>query len=158
MKACGRLAFGALALIVLASCSRADPSIIARPPAVEPANGAVEAQTLEVAAAESGLAFKQTELTAQAGQPLRVSFTNPQPLEHNWVLAEPDQAEALASTGKDKDDAAEGMIAASDTIANGTSDTVEVPALEVASYTYLCTVPGHYEAGMQGTLTLTAGP
>lgn len=155
MKACGWLALGALAIvIVLAGCSREDPSVIAQPPATEPVSEGTEAQTLTAAAADSGLAFAQAELTARAGQPISVSFANPQPLGHNWVLAKPDQVEALASTGKDKGNQDESMIAASETIANGTTDTVEVPTLEAGSYTYLCTVPGHYEAGMHGTLNV----
>jgi plastocyanin len=157
---------GWLALVIVAialiGCSREDPSIIARAPVTEatpPAEGeapaeeaAGEAQVLEVAAT-SGLAFEQTDLNATAGQPITVQFTNPAALQHNWVLAEPGQADALGSSGADKDNPAEGFIAASNTIANGATDTAEVPTLDAGEYTYLCTVPGHYPS-MQGRLVV----
>ena len=36
----------------------------------------------------------------------------------------------------------------------GENGTATVPALPAGTYTYLCTVPGHYAAGMKGTLTI----
>ena len=36
----------------------------------------------------------------------------------------------------------------------GENGTATVPALPAGTYTFLCTVPGHYAAGMKGTLTI----
>ncbi len=156
MKIRSWLALGAVAIImVLAGCSREDPSIIARPLAEAPDND-TEAQTLEVATATAGLAFAQTELTAKANQPIVVNFTNEQALPHNWVLVHPGQEEAVAqAAAADQGDATgvEEAIAAGEVIASS-SETIEVDPLEADTYSYICTVPGHYAAGMVGTLTV----
>jgi plastocyanin len=44
------------------------------------------------------------------------------------------------------------QIAISETIAEG--NTSVSAKLEPGTYTFLCTVPGHAEAGMEGTLTV----
>jgi plastocyanin len=143
---------GIVSVLALAACGGEDTGIAS--PAAENGNGEAEGQTLQVAAAEQGLEFQETELTATAGQPITVEFTNPAALEHNWVLAEPGEVEALANTGIDGEEAEEeGAFAASDTIANGETDMVEIDGLEAGEYTYICTVPGHSQS-MRGTLVV----
>lgn len=90
--------------------------------------------TLKLAADPTQLAFDTTTLTSKPGK-VTIDFNNPAPLEHDV---------AIEQDGK--------QIAVSETIAKGkTSVTAD---LAPGTYTFLCTVPGHAEAGMEGTLTV----
>ena len=82
-----------------------------------------------------GLAYTADKVTAKAGKDT-IDFSNPQPLMHDVAIED--------SSGK--------TIAHTEVIAEGTdSTTVE---LEPGEYTFYCTVPGHREGGMEGTLTV----
>jgi plastocyanin len=90
--------------------------------------------TLQLAADPSQIAFDTTTLTSKPGK-VTIDFDNPATLEHNV---------AIEREGK--------QLATSETITQGkTSVTAD---LEPGTYTFLCTVPGHAEAGMEGTLTV----
>lgn len=116
------------------------------------------AKTLEVTADPSGqLKFQPETLEATAGQSISVSFKNPAPLEHNWVLVTPGQEQAVADAAASKGGDATGVpgVIAMTSVLNANGDeATEVPAQQAGTYTYICTVPGHYAAGMQGTLTV----
>jgi plastocyanin len=103
--------------------------------ASEEAEGAEQgAPTLKLAADPTTIAFDTTKLSAKSGK-VTIDFDNPSALEHNV---------AIEQNGK--------QIAISETIAEG--ETSVNAELEPGTYTFLCTVPGHAEAGMQGTLTV----
>jgi plastocyanin len=90
--------------------------------------------TLKLAASPTKIAFDTTELSAKAGQ-VTIDFDNPAALEHDV---------AIEQNGK--------LIAKSALIAKGkTSVSADLAS---GTYTFLCTVPGHAEAGMEGTLTV----
>ncbi|HEX7244365.1 MAG TPA: plastocyanin/azurin family copper-binding protein [Solirubrobacterales bacterium] len=98
------------------------------------AGGATE--TLEFEAdPEGALAYTTTEATAKAGK-VDVEFNNPQALTHD-VAIEDSNGEVVGQTE---------LIASS-------SDSTTVN-LKPGTYTFFCTVPGHREAGMEGTLTV----
>lgn len=100
----------------------------------EPSEGSTAATTLKLAADPTQIAFDTTKLSAKAGE-VTIDFDNPAPLEHDV---------AIEQDGK--------QIAVSETTTEGsTSVSAE---LEPGAYTFLCTVPGHAEAGMEGTLTV----
>lgn len=90
--------------------------------------------TLQLAASPTQIAFDKTSLASDAGE-VTIDFTNPAALEHNV---------AIEQGGKE--------IATSETI--GTGKTSVSADLAPGTYTYLCTIPGHAEAGMEGTLTV----
>jgi plastocyanin len=91
--------------------------------------------TLQLAADESALAYDTTSLTSKPGK-VTIDFTNPSALEHDVAIE--------AEGGEE--------IAGSELIAKGkTSVSAE---LAPGTYTFYCTVPGHREAGMEGTLTV----
>jgi plastocyanin len=82
-----------------------------------------------------GLAYTTTEATAKAGT-VTIDFDNPQPLTHDVAIED--------SSGKE--------VGATELIEESKdSTTVD---LKPGSYTFFCTVPGHREAGMEGTLTV----
>jgi plastocyanin len=90
--------------------------------------------TLQLAASPTDLAFDTTSLTSKPGK-VTIDFDNPSALEHNV---------AIEQNGKE--------IAVSETLAEGkTSVSAD---LAPGTYTFLCTVPGHAEAGMEGVLTV----
>jgi plastocyanin len=90
--------------------------------------------TLQLAASPTAIAFDKTKLDSEAGE-VTIEFTNPSALEHDV---------AIEKDGKE--------IAGTELIAEGkTSVTTD---LGPGAYTFLCTVPGHAEAGMEGTLTV----
>jgi plastocyanin len=90
--------------------------------------------TLQLAASPTDLAFDTTSLTSKPGK-VTIDFDNPAALEHNV---------AIEQDGKE--------IATSETIGEGkTSVSTD---LAPGTYTFLCTVPGHAEAGMEGTLVV----
>jgi plastocyanin len=92
--------------------------------------------TVEFEADPSGeLAYTTTEASAEAGK-VTIDFNNPQGLTHDVAIED--------SSGKE--------VGKTELIANEeTSTTVN---LKPGTYTYYCSVPGHREAGMEGTLTV----
>jgi Plastocyanin len=90
--------------------------------------------TLQLAADATELKFNKTSLTSKAGK-VTIDFTNPSALEHDV---------GIEQNGKE--------IATSALIAQG--KTSVSANLAPGTYTFLCTVPGHAEAGMEGTLTV----
>jgi len=100
--------------------------------ATEGAKGS--ATTLQLAADPSALAFDKAELTAKPGK-VTIDFDNPSAIPHNVVIEE---------DGKE--------LAGFEPVAE-TKEAVSAD-LKPGTYTFLCTVPGHAEAGMEGTLTV----
>jgi plastocyanin len=90
--------------------------------------------TLELAADPTQIAYDTTTLTSKPGK-VTIDFDNPAALEHDVAIEQDGE-----------------QLAISETIAKGkTSVTAE---LAPGTYTFLCTVPGHAEEGMEGTLTV----
>ena len=104
------------------------------------------------------LKYAQTTLTGTANQPLSVTFQNPAPLQHNWVLVEQGQEDAVAAAGAanggNVPSGTAGAIAAGAVLNQNAEEAIQVPATPAGTYSYICTVPGHYQAGMKGTMTI----
>jgi len=90
--------------------------------------------TLKLAASPTQLAFNTKSLSSKPGK-VTIDFSNPSMLEHDV---------AIEQNGK--------QIAVSQLIAS--SKTSVSADLAPGTYTFLCTVPGHAEAGMEGTLVV----
>lgn len=102
----------------------------------EAEGGTAGAATLDFEADPSGnLAYTTDKATAKAGK-VTVNFTNSSPVPHD-VAIEDEAGETIAET---------------EVLAEGSdSATAE---LEPGEYKFFCTVPGHRQAGMEGTLTV----
>jgi len=103
------------------------------PPPSSPAAGA--SSSLSLAANAAGqLSYDTRQLTASAGK-VTITLTNMSSLEHNVTVAQ-------GST----------VLGATPTFVGG-SKTLTLN-LKPGSYTFYCSVPGHRQAGMEGTLTV----
>jgi plastocyanin len=92
--------------------------------------------SLDIEADPSGnLAFTTDEATAKAGE-VTVNFTNSSPVPHDVKIED--------KSGQE--------IGGTEVISEG-SDSGEVE-LKAGTYTFYCSVPGHRQAGMEGTLTV----
>jgi plastocyanin len=101
-----------------------------------PATGGAGGGKLSLAADPEGqLKFDTTSLSAKAGK-VTIDFTNKAPLAHNVTI----ESSAGANVG------------ATPTF-DGGSKTLAV-TLKAGTYKFYCSVPGHRQAGMEGTLTV----
>ena len=99
-------------------------------------SGAAEGHVVEIDVASSGLAFVKTTATAQAG-PVVIRSMNPQSTSHDISL-----------TGN-------GVNKVGNMVSNGGVSMITIANLKPGTYTFYCSVPGHEQAGMKGTLTVS---
>lgn len=90
--------------------------------------------TLQLAADPTQIAFDKTTLTSKPGK-VTIEFENPATIEHDVAIEQGGKQIAVSAL------VSKGKTSVSADLAPGT-------------YTFLCTVPGHAEAGMEGTLTV----
>jgi plastocyanin len=96
------------------------------------------AQVVKLEANPGGaLSYNTTALKAKPGR-VTIEFTNMAPLSHNVTL------ESGSNTGN--------VLGATPTFNGGTKALTL--NLKAGTYTFFCSVPGHRQAGMQGTLTV----
>jgi plastocyanin len=99
--------------------------------------GAGGGGTVKLSADPDGaLAYTTDQLNAKAGN-LTIDFDNPAAVSHDVAV----------------EDSGGNELGVSDLIAEDKT-TLELSNLEAGSYTFFCTVPGHREGGMEGTLTV----
>jgi plastocyanin len=149
MKKLAALLALALASVALVACGGSDSTTTTSTSSGGESNGGSAAESgKEAGGGEGGgstvsfeadpngeLAYTTTEASAEAGE-VTVDFNNPQGLTHDVAIED--------SSGK--------LVGKTDLIAGEeTSTTVN---LKPGTYTYYCSVPGHREAGMEGTLTV----
>jgi plastocyanin len=96
--------------------------------------GSAEAIAFE-ANPEGQLAFEEKKVTAKAGEDT-VDLTNQSSVPHDVSIED--------SAGK--------TIAQTEIVSEGSASTTA--DLKPGTYTFYCSVPGHREAGMEGTLTV----
>lgn len=84
---------------------------------------------------EGQLAFEEKSATAKAGN-VTINFTNSSPVPHDVKIE--------SSSGEE--------IGGTEPVAEGT-ESAEVN-LKPGTYTFFCSIPGHRQAGMEGTLTV----
>ena len=141
-KAFAILAVTALAALGVAACGDDDDdggdTTAAATTQAETTTGAAGGggSTVDISSPSgSDLAYNQTEVTASAGT-VTVNYDTPQSLSHDVTI----------------EDDAGGEVGGTDLVADGTASTTV--DLQSGTYTFFCSVPGHREGGMEGTLTV----
>lgn len=129
---------------------------------------AAEARTVTLVG-QNDLRYSKSDITAEPGEQLTVKLVNKSHLpasamSHNWVLLKAgtdadafDQAaQSAAGNGYFPKKKAGQAIAHTGMVAGGHSDSVTFTVPEQpGDYEYICTFPGHFGAGMKGTLTVS---
>lgn len=138
------LVLASLALVACGSSSSSSSSTATSTPESGAAAGGGEkagnsgggGQALKVETDPNGqLAYTQKTLSAKAGN-VTVDFNNSQALSHDVAIED--------SSGK--------TVGKTELVAESSASTAV--KLKPGTYHYYCTVPGHREAGMEGTLTV----
>jgi len=114
---------------------------------------------IRVTCVREQLRFDLTKFEVKPGQPVKLTFSNPDATAHNLVIAKPGSAEeiGLASNEMARDPAAmqEGQFIPKDKLglmlhrtrmlAPGSEETLRfIAPAQPGSYPYLCTFPGHW--------------
>lgn len=125
---------GLLVIVLISSLI----SACAGPSAAAPSGGepaASSAQAVEVQATDR-LRFEPATITVKSGTPVRLTLMNDGALDHDWVVENLDgrkvQVEAKPKA----------------------SATGEFTPTAPGTYEFYCSIPGHREAGMKGTLVV----
>jgi len=92
--------------------------------------------------AQGQLAYETNKATGTTG-PVTIEMPNMSGVDHNLAL----------ETGEGGATPKGGKVGATPIIAKGTAKVTVT--LKPGTYTFFCPVPGHREAGMQGTLTVS---
>ena len=103
--------------------------------ATETSTSAAGGATVTFAADPSQLAYTETDVSAKAGNDT-IEFDNPSTTGHDVVIED--------ESGKE--------VARTDVITDSTTSTTA--DLQPGTYTFFCSVPGHREASMEGTLNV----
>ncbi len=150
------------AALLLAGCGKSEASAAGTAPVATPAADGVKTVTIT---ADDTMKFNVTEIRAQAGEKLRVTFKNvgrmpKQAMGHNWVLLLPMAdnevlalAQAAAARAPEYVPAdATKILVHTKLLGPNESDTVEFTAPAApGEYPFVCTFPGH-AALMKGKL------
>ena len=142
--------------VALAACGSSEPKpTTAKADAAKAAAAALfSGPAAQVASLEmTDLKYSNTALTAKAGEVLEVSLANKGSIEHDFTLAEVPGEKALRVGGKDTDVSA-GKNEVHAHLKSGESGVVRLKVSSAGAYEFFCTVAGHKEAGMKGTLTV----
>ena len=108
------------------------PATSSAPTSSTPAAASVQKLSLE-ANPEGQLKFNTTSLSAKSG-PIAIDFTNMSPVGHDVAVA-----------------SSSGAVVGTTPIFQGGSHSLALN-LKPGTYKFYCTVPGHRQAGMEGTL------
>src|SRR4051812_34067015 len=111
------------------------------------------AKTIEIAMDDS-MRFTPSQVEAAAGETVRFAVRNKGKLEHEFVVGTDKQVEEHAKAMQDHSHHAH-RNTSSLTLAPGAKGELVMKFDKPQVLQMACFVPGHYEAGMRGTVTVT---
>lgn len=102
------------------------------------------------------IAYSNTALTASRGEHIRIELDNKGGVTHDFTVDRmPTQGlHMMGGAGGDEHQHMTGEHAMHLALDTGKSGWLEFEPTETGTYEFYCTVPGHREAGMHGTLTV----
>ena len=120
--------------------------------------GSQEESVTNVSLLATDITYDEARLEVPANQAVHLTLENSGALEHDFSIREIDVRDVHAPEGEADDHAmSEDVHELALHVAappGGGSGTLEFTPTEPGEYEYYCTVPGHKEAGMLGTLVV----
>lgn len=153
-RALALMAAGALT-VTLAACGggseQASPEESARAAAAAALFTGPAGQTVSLDMAD--LKYSTGSVTAKAGEVIEIALANKGSIDHDVSFKELPGDAALRVDGKEKDvDAGKTAIHAH--MKSGSTGALRLKVSTPGTYEFYCSVAGHKEAGMKGTLTV----
>jgi uncharacterized cupredoxin-like copper-binding protein len=111
----------------------------------------------QAASATIGIHFSHytpTEVVARAGEPLRVTLVNTDPIEHEWLVGDA----AFHERHRTGTETHHGARPNEVSLAPGETKTTTVVFEQPGDYLYICHLPGHEQYGMVGVLRVLPAP
>lgn len=107
------------------------------------------ATSTEIEAEGTEFQFDPDSWAVPAGEEFTIDFTNAGSVEHEWaVLKEGEDIESEDEFAEDK------VLFEVEAIPAGESVTESFTVEDAGTYQVICAIEGHFDAGMEGTLTV----
>ncbi len=95
--------------------------------------------------------FSPGEISAKAGEPVRIVLNNQDPIEHEWIVG----SEEIHELHRSGTHAVHDEIPTEVTIPAFTEKVTTVTFDEPGEYVFVCHLPGHEEYGMRGVVKVS---
>lgn len=117
-------------------------------------------QKTEIILTASEFAFEPSSITVKAGQPVTLTIKNKGTVEHDFVIEKISVKDIAVPTDDGMNmDMGHDMTGMNYDVhvatMSGKNNSVTFTPLSAGTYQFFCTVKGHKEAGMTGTLVVT---
>jgi plastocyanin len=130
--------FASIALVACGGSSSSDTTAATTPTTTtQAAGGGGPTQSVKLSADPTNIAYTTKSLSAKTGN-VAIDFNNPNSSLAHDVCVQTSSGQELGCTPQ----------------ITGSSATLDLKNLKPGSYTFFCSVPGHEQAGMKGTLSV----
>ena len=103
-------------------------------------------------------AFSPNSWTVPAGEEISIEITNDGSLLHEWVLMQPGVTiESEADLPETEEELLADFVNVEDEVEAGATKTLTFTAPDAGTYQVICAIEGHFDAGMEGELTVVDG-
>lgn len=120
-------------------------------------DAAAEGPATEIDAAMEEFQFTPTEWTVAADEEITVNLENNGSVEHEWVILQPGVTiDSEADLPETEDELLADFVYWEDEVAPDESKTETFTAPPAGTYQIICAIEDHFDAGMEGTLTVEA--
>ncbi len=119
-------------------------------------SGGDASTSLDVTA--SDFQFSPNSWTVPAGEEITIDITNEGSVLHEWVLLQPGvNIETEADLPETEEELLADFVYVEDEVEAGATKTLTFDAPAAGTYQVICAIETHFDAGMEGTLTVADG-
>jgi uncharacterized cupredoxin-like copper-binding protein len=105
----------------------------------------------------SDFQFSPTTWKVAAGEEITIELTNDGSVDHEWVILQPGvNIDSEADLPETEEELLADFVYWEDEVEKGDSKTLTFTAPPAGEYQVICAIEDHFNAGMEGTLTVEA--